>query len=147
MSEPPMVYPSPSCRTRLLLLRVWCYRPTTATSAAEAQQRYKQGLALWTELVNTKRYTWKHLLSTEPLEMVKWLQNLRKAGSLMSHVFFSPTLTTGKQTKNSVGVYIILPSFQPHSSSVCRTSGCPPHVFQHLTFPKRRLKNATFLRY
>lgn len=145
MSEPPMCILFPLAGH--IYFCVWCYIPTTATSAAEAQQRYKQGLALWTELVNTKWYTYKYPFSTELLEMVKWLQNLRKADSLMSHVFFRPALTTGKQ-KKKISRYLHYSAWFSATQFQClQNFWVPISCVQHLTFPKRRLKNATFLHY
>lgn len=42
-------------------------------------------------------------------------------------IFQAPTYCRGKMF--SVDICIILPMFQPHGSSICRTSGGPSHVF------------------
>lgn len=121
---------SPSRRTRLLLLPVGCYGPTTATAAAGAQSWPRQGLALQTELVNMKKYAYKYLFGTDLSERDKWFQNFKKAeSSLTSPMFFRSTPTTGGKKSFSVGISIILPTFQPIGSSICRNSGRPSHVF------------------
>lgn len=45
------------------------------------------------------------------------------------HPYFPGSHLPQGKKKFSVGICILLPMFQPHSSSICRTSGSPSHVF------------------
>lgn len=80
---------------------------------------------------------YKYLLR-DLLERVRWFQNFNKNWHFdIICIFQAHTYHREGKKKNefSVGISIILPTFQPIASSICRNSGRPSHMSSISLFP------------